>query len=155
MKKIKDVRERLLSDPIVMPSWIYVSPSSAPSVVSALDYWLKAAPEKTVKGILQNHECRGPLDSHEEVLGMSGLSAEFRERVQSSRSRTERQVADVVDGMSDAHLQSMGICPAGLSMSEARKFIKDFMVDEWLDQHGLGRTEGRTSLRKKWIGIRR
>ena len=39
MKKIKGVRERLLLDPLVMPSRIHV-PSS---VVSALDYWLKAA----------------------------------------------------------------------------------------------------------------
>jgi len=39
MKKIKGVREWLFLDPLVIPSRIHV-PSS---VVSALDYWLKAA----------------------------------------------------------------------------------------------------------------
>lgn len=138
MKKIKDVRERLLSDPPVMPSWIHVDPGSASSVVSALDYWLKAAPKKTVKGILEHHECKDPLDLHNSVLGMGGVSSAFKERVQASRSRTEQQVATIVDGFSDADLQAQGICPPGLSISEARKFIKKFMVDEFLNEQGLG-----------------
>jgi len=142
MKKIKDVHERLLSDPLVMPSWIYVPPNSVPSVVSALDYWLKTAPKKTVKGILEHHECKSPLDIHDSVLGMTGVSAAYKERVQSSRSRTEQQVAAVVDSMSDADLQAQGICPPGVPISEARKLIKEFMVDEFLNQNGVhgGRT---------------
>lgn len=81
MKKIKDARERLLSDPLVMPSWICVPPNSVPSVVSALDYWLKTAPKKTVKGILEHHECKSPLDVHDSVFGMTGVSVAYKERV--------------------------------------------------------------------------
>ena len=125
-----------------MPSWIYVAPGSAPSVVSALDYWLKTSPKKTLKGILEHHECKTSLDLQDSVLGMAGVSAAFKERVQSSRSRTEQQVATVVDAMSDADLQAYGICPPGLSMSEARKFVKKFMVDEFLEQQGLGGSRG-------------
>ena len=136
MKKINDIRGRLLSSPPSMPSWIYIDPGSAPPVVSALDYWLKAAPKKTVKGILEHHECKSPLDIQNTAVGMSGVSAAFKERVQSSRSRTEQQVAAVVDSLSDADLQAKGICPPGVPMSEARKFIKKFMVDEFLNQQG-------------------
>lgn len=142
MKKIKDIRERLLSSPPALPSWIYVDSTSAQPVISALDYWVKAAPKKTVKGILKNHECKSPID-HNSLLGMDGISAAFKERVQSARSRTEQQVAAVVDSMSDAVLQAQGICPPGLSMSEARQFIKNFMVDEFLDEQGLGGSRNR------------
>ena len=141
-KKIKDVRERLLSDSLAMPSWIYVAPSSAPAVVSALDYWLKAASKKTLKGTLKHHECKSPLDLHDSLLGTPGVSAAYKERVQASRSRTEQQVAAVVDGLSDADLQAQGICPPGVPMSEARKFIKQFMVDEFLNQQGDGGNRG-------------
>ena len=142
MDKIKDARERLLSDPISMPSWIYVAPDSGPSVVSALDYWLKAAPKKTVKGILEHHECKSPLDVHDGILGMAGVSAEYKERIRSSRTKTERQVAAIVDAMPDANLQAYGICPPGLSMPEARKFIKKFMVDQFLEDQGMGASRG-------------
>lgn len=138
MKKIKDVRRRLLSNPPAMPSWIYVDSGSAPHVVSALDYWVKAAPKKTVKGILEHHECMNPMDIQNSLLGMGGVSSAFKERVQSSRSRTEQQVAGVVGSMSDANLKALGLCPEGLSMPEARKLVQKFMVDEFLNEHGLG-----------------
>ena len=138
MKKIKDVRERLLSNPPRMPSWIYVDPRSASSVISALDYWVKATPKKTVKGILEHHECKDPLDFHNSVLNMPGVSSAFKERAQAARSRTDQQVAAVVDSMSDADLQAHGICPPGVPMSEARKIIKKFMADEFLNEQGMG-----------------
>ncbi|KAF9650795.1 hypothetical protein BDM02DRAFT_3127458 [Thelephora ganbajun] len=142
MKKIKDVRERLLSGPLAMPSWIYVAPGSVSSIVSALDYWLKTTPKKTVKGILEHHELKSPLDLHDSFLGMAGVSTAYKEMVQSTRSRAEQQVAAVVDGFSDADLQAQDICPPGLSMSEARKFIKKFMVDEFLNDQGAGGSRG-------------
>ena len=48
-----------------------------------------------------------------------------------SRSRA------VVDSMSDADHQAQGVCPPGIPMSEARKLIKEFMVDEFLNQNGV------------------
>jgi len=100
--------------------------------------WPKAAPEETVKGILDHHECKNPLDIHDSVIGMTGVNDVYNERVQSSRSRTEQQVAAVVDGMSDADPQAQGICPPGVPMFDARKITERFMVDEFFNRHGVG-----------------
>ena len=153
MDKIKDARERLLSDPISMPSWIYVAPGSGPSVVSALDYWLRAAPEKTVKGILEHHECKSPLDVHDSILGMPGVSAEYKERIQSSRTKTERQVAAIVDAMPDANLQAYGICVFRCRKPESSS-RSSWSISSWKTKV-WARAEGRTSLKKRWIGTRR
>lgn len=133
LEKTRGVRERLLSNPPDMPSWIYVHPGSAPSMVSALDYWLKAAPKKTLKGILKHHELKGPLDFFNDLSEMAGVSPAFK----ASLSKTEGQVAAVVDSFSDAELQAKGICPPDLSMPEAREFVKKFMLEEFLKDQGI------------------
>lgn len=108
-----------------------------------------------MKGILEHHECKNPLDAHDNVLRMTGVSAAYKKRVQSSRNRAEQQFAAIVDGMSNADLQAQGICPPGIPMSEARKFGK-FTVDELLNQHGVvGGDRELRSPRNKWISIRR
>ena len=136
--KIEDIRERLVSNPPDLPSWVYFDPGSIPSVVATLDYWLEAAPKKTVEGILEHHEYKSPADLHESVLKMSGLDPEFREMSQNAQSRIEQQVQDGVDAMSDAALQAQGICPPGVPMSEVREMIKKFMVEDFMNEQGIG-----------------
>ena len=51
MKRIEDVRRRLLFDPLAIPSWIYVAPRSAPAVISALDYWPSIIPRRVFSNI--------------------------------------------------------------------------------------------------------
>lgn len=134
MKKIKDVRERLLTDPLAMPSWIYVAPSSVPAVVSALDYWPKVAPNKTVKGILKHHECKSPLDLRDSFLDTPGVSAAYKERAKllgagpSSRSR-----------------QSWKVLPTRTSKPRGCHNVRGpevHQVDEFLNQQGVGGNGG-------------
>ena len=138
MAKIEDIRERLLYNLSDMPSWIYFDPGSVPSVVAAMDYWLEAESKKTVKGILEHHEYMSPLALHESVMAMPGLNPEFKEMVQTAESRFEQQVQDAMDATSDAALQAQGICPPGVPMSEARKMIKKLMVEDYMNEHGMG-----------------
>jgi len=135
--KIEDIRDRLVSDPPDLPSWVYFDPNSLPPVIAALDYWLEVAPKKTVKGMLEHHEYQSPAALHDSVSAMSGLSQSFKEMTQNHRSRVEQQVQGVMDTMSDEALQAQGICPPGVPMSEARKMIKEFMVEDFLSEHGL------------------
>ena len=149
MRQIEDVRGRLLSNPPGLPSWIYFDTRSTPSVVAALDYWLKAAPKKTVKGILKHHEYKSPSELYDDVAGMSGLTPGFKQLAQDAHSRVEQQVGAIMDTMSDADLQAKGICPPGLPMSEAREFIKKFMVEEFLGDQGMGGRKGTDVLEKE------
>jgi hypothetical protein len=70
-------------------------------------------------------------------------------RVQASRARTEQQVAVVVNGLSDAQLRAQGMCPPGIPTAEAGNFIKKFMVDEFLGDHGMGESRGTDVLEKE------
>lgn len=146
MEKIEDVRDRLLSNPPDLPSWIYFDPGSTPSVVAALDYWLEAASKKTVKGILKYHEYKSPAALRDSVSGMTGLTPVFKELVQATRSRIEQQVQDFLDTMSDADLQTKPICPPGVPMPEAREMIKMSMTEDFMNEQGL---EGRDVLEKE------
>jgi len=138
MVKIEDIRERLVSDPPDLPSWVYFDPASTPSVVSALDYWLEAAPKKTAKDMLKYHEYQGPLALQENIRAMSGVTPEFKDSVLTFQSRIEQQVQEAMDAMSDEALQAQGICPPGVPMSETRKMIKELMVEDYMNEHGMG-----------------
>ena len=141
LEKIKDVRKRVLSTPPDMPSWIYFDPRSTPSVVAALDYWLKAAPKKTVKGILKYHEYKSPNDLYRSATALSTADSGIEMMAQANRSSIEQQVGDFIDAMSDADLQDKPICPPGIPMSEARALIKMSMVQDFLEEHIAGGRE--------------
>ena len=149
MVKIEDIRERLVSDPIDVPSWVHVDPGSIRSIVAALDYWLKAAPKKTVKGVLKYHEYKSPAGLFDNVMSLPGISPEFKQRAQENKSRVEQQVIAFVDSLSDEDLQAKGYCRPGVPMPKVRILVKEFLIDDILTEQGAGGGRGTDALEEE------
>jgi hypothetical protein len=98
---MKSLKTRLLQTPPELPSWLYVAPSSIPTIIKALDFWSSSTPKHfTTKSILKDYQ-RGQKKSSNAILNSPSASSSFRTRVEDLKrnrhAEVERDIQDLTD----------------------------------------------------------
>ncbi|KAK7020202.1 hypothetical protein VNI00_017815 [Paramarasmius palmivorus] len=101
---IMSLKVRLQADPPQLPEWLYVVPSSIPSILKSLDYWLSDWKHWTASHLLQilnKQTAHHPSKANFDDLG---LPEPYRAKIEDSRRAEEEQFRNMVASISEEQL---------------------------------------------------